>query len=461
LEGIPSQDYELLNEGMKIISKVFNCEKVDLLNATTIRKDKCKISVRHHAPNKSRAELLELKTEFESASVYLGQINEQVLLASDQIILSPGVSLDNKSIKLSIENNIPVFGDIELFCQKAQAPIIAVSGSNGKSTVTTIVAEMTRLAGLKTYVGGNIGIPALDLLSDSTPDLYVLELSSFQLETTYSLNAHASVVLNVSPDHMDRYSSLKDYVNTKKRIYSGQGLMVLNKDEEYIHSIIDSKRDIIYFSLGAPEGENFGLINHNNEVWLSQGNEKIINKNQLKIKGEHNISNALAAMALAGSVNVPTNIMADVLKNFTGLEHRCQLVREIDNVSWYNDSKATNVGACIASITGLCELGNIILIAGGDSKGADLSGLNPIVKKYIKRVFLFGIDANKLADVMGSDVDKEFVNNMNEAVKGASKIADPDDIVLLAPACSSLDMYKNYQQRGDAFISAIDALSKN
>ena len=406
-------------------------------------------------------ELLELKTEFESASVYLGQINEQVLLASDQIILSPGVSLDNKSIKLSIENNIPVFGDIELFCQKAQAPIIAVSGSNGKSTVTTIVAEMTRLAGLKTYVGGNIGIPALDLLSDSTPDLYVLELSSFQLETTYSLNAHASAVLNVSPDHMDRYSSFKDYVNAKKRIYSGQGLMVLNKDEEYIHSIIDSKRDTIYFSLGAPEGENFGLINHNNEVWLSQGNEKIINKNQLKIKGEHNISNALAAMALAGSVNVPTNIMADVLKNFTGLEHRCQLVREIDNVSWYNDSKATNVGACIASITGLCELGNIILIAGGDSKGADLSGLNPIVKKYIKRVFLFGIDANKLADVMGSDVDKEFVNNMNEAVKGASKIADPDDIVLLAPACSSLDMYKNYQQRGDAFISAIDALSKN
>ena len=406
-------------------------------------------------------ELLELKAEFESASVYLGQINEQVLLASDQIILSPGVSLDNKSIKLSIENNIPVFGDIELFCQKAQAPIIAVSGSNGKSTVTTIVAEMTRLAGLKTYVGGNIGIPALDLLSDSTPDLYVLELSSFQLETTYSLNAHASVVLNVSSDHMDRYSSLKDYVNTKKRIYSGQGLMVLNKDEEYIHSIIDSKRDTIYFSLGAPEGENFGLINHNNEVWLSQGNEKIINKNQLKIKGEHNISNALAAMALAGSVNVPTNIMADVLKNFTGLEHRCQLVREIDNVSWYNDSKATNVGACIASITGLCELGNIILIAGGDSKGADLSGLNPIVKKYIKRVFLFGIDANKLADVMGSDVDKEFVNNMNEAVKGASKIADSDDIVLLAPACSSLDMYKNYQQRGDAFISAIDALSKN
>ncbi len=406
-------------------------------------------------------ELLELKAEFESASVYLGQINEQVLLASDQIILSPGVSLDNKSIKLSIENNIPVFGDIELFCQKAQAPIIAVSGSNGKSTVTTIVAEMTRLAGLKTYVGGNIGIPALDLLSDSTPDLYVLELSSFQLETTYSLNAHASVVLNVSPDHMDRYSSLKDYANTKKRIYSGQGLMVLNKDEEYIHSIIDSKRDTIYFSLGAPEGENFGLINHNNEVWLSQGNEKIINKNQLKIKGEHNISNALAAMALAGAVNVPTNIMADVLKNFTGLEHRCQLVREIDNVSWYNDSKATNVGACIASITGLCELGNIILIAGGDSKGADLSGLNPIVKKYIKRVFLFGIDANKLADVMGSDVDKEFVNNMNEAVKGASKIADPDDIVLLAPACSSLDMYKNYQQRRNAFISAIDALSKN
>ena len=345
-------------------------------------------------------ELSKLKEEFESAPTYLGQINEEALLASDQIILSPGISLDHKSIKLSIENNIPVFGDIELFCQEAKAPIIAISGSNGKSTVTTMVAEMTLSAGLKTYVGGNIGTPALDLLDDTIPDLYVLELSSFQLETTFSLNAHASVVLNISPDHMDRYSSFHEYADAKKRIYLGQGFMVVNKDEEYFHSIIDDSREIIYFTLTTPEEGNYGLIMHDKEIWLSHGSKKIINKNQLKIKGEHNVSNALAAMALAETVNVPKDIMTSVLKEFVGLAHRCQLIKVINGVGWYNDSKATNVESCIASIKGLSELGDIILIAGGDSKEADLSCLRAIIEKYVKKVFLLGIDASKLASVI-------------------------------------------------------------
>ena len=406
-------------------------------------------------------ELSKLKEEFESAPTYLGQINEEALLASDQIILSPGISLDHKSIKLSIENNIPVFGDIELFCQEAKAPIIAISGSNGKITVTTMVAEMTLSAGLKTYVGGNIGTPALDLLDDTIPDLYVLELSSFQLETTFSLNAHASVVLNISPDHMDRYSSFHEYADAKKRIYLGQGFMVVNKDEEYFHSIIDDSREIIYFTLTEPEEGNYGLIMHDKEIWLSHGSKKIINKNQLKIKGEHNVSNALAAMALAETVNVPKDIMTSVLKEFVGLAHRCQLIKVINGVGWYNDSKATNVEACIASIKGLSEHGNIILIAGGDSKKADLSCLHTIIEKYVKKVFLLGLDANKLASVIGPDVEKEFVKNMNEAVAEADKIADSGDLVLLSPACSSLDMYMDYQQRGDAFISAVNALSNN
>jgi len=406
-------------------------------------------------------ELSKLKEEFGSVPTYLGNINEKALLASDQIILSPGVSLDNKSIQLSIKNKIPVFGDIELFCQKAKAPIIAVSGSNGKSTVTTIIAEMTSSAGLKTYVGGNIGVPALDLLDGTTPDLYVLELSSFQLETTYSLNAHASVILNISPDHMDRYSSFDDYVDAKKRIYSGQGFMIINKDEEYSDSIITSNREIIYFTLDVPKEGSYGLINHKNEIWLSRGREKIINKSQLKIKGEHNVGNALAAMALAETVSIPTSVMFDVLKDFTGLQHRCQFVKKINNVDWYNDSKATNVKACVASIKGLSQFGNIILIAGGDSKKSDLSDLRSVIEKYVKKVFLLGVDAKKLADVIGSEVEKEFVENMNEAVKGANKIADSSDLVLLAPACSSLDMYKNYEQRGDAFIAAVNALSND
>ena len=320
---------------------------------------------------------------------------------------------------------------------------------------------MTRSAGLKTYVGGNIGVPALDLLDETIPDLYVLELSSFQLETTFSLNAHASVVLNISPDHMDRYSSFHDYADVKKRIYLGQGSMVINKDEKYSYSVIDTNRDIIFFSLGVPEEGNYGLAVHDNEVWLTRGNEKIIKQNQLKIKGAHNISNALAAMALAETVNVPTKAMFNTLKEFNGLEHRCQLVSKINNVSWYNDSKATNVEACIASIIGLSELGNIILIAGGDSKKADLSGLRSIIEKYVKKVFLLGVDANKLAEVVGFNVEKELVKNMDDAVKGASKIADSGDLVLLAPACSSLDMYENYQQRGDTFVYAINALSNH
>ena len=350
-------------------------------------------------------ELSKLQEEFESAPTYLGQINEKALLASDQIILSPGISLDHKSIKLSIENNIPVFGDIELFCQEAKAPIIAISGSNGKSTVTTMVAEMTRSAGLKTYVGGNIGTPALDLLDDTIPDLYVLELSSFQLETTFSLNAHASVVLNISPDHMDRYSSFHEYADAKKRIYLGQGFMVVNKDEEYFHSIIDDSREIIYFTLTTPEEGNYGLVINDKEVWLSHGSNKIINKNQLKIRGEHNVSNALAAMALAETVDVPKDVMTGVLKEFVGLAHRCQLIKVINDVTWYNDSKATNVESCIASIKGLSELGDIILIAGGDSKEADLSCLRAIIEKYVKKVFLLGIDASKLASVIGPDIE--------------------------------------------------------
>ena len=403
-------------------------------------------------------ELSTLKTEFASVPVYLGEINAEILLASDQIILSPGVSLCDGGVKQAIANGIPVYGDIELFCQQAKAPIIAISGSNGKSTVTTLVAEMTSKAGLKTCVGGNLGIPALELLNDDIPDLYVLELSSFQLETTFSLSAHASVVLNVSSDHMDRYSNINEYAGAKKKIYSGKGLMIINQDDELVRAMADDSRQLVYFSLTKPDENNFGIVKDNGEVWLCQGYNKIIRQSELGIKGEHNVANALASMALADSVNVPINVMTDTLKNFTGLEHRCQWVTTINNVRWYNDSKATNVGACIASIKGLCDFGKIILIAGGDSKGAELSSLGPVIKQYVKKVLLLGVDANKLADVIGSEIAHEIVADMDEAVNHASEIADPGELVLLAPACASLDMYENYQQRGDAFVSAVTAL---
>lgn len=403
-------------------------------------------------------ELTSFNNEFMSVPAYLGGINKDVLFAAEEVVLSPGVSLQEDNIKQAIANGIPVIGDIELFCQQANAPIIAISGSNGKSTVTTLVAEMTRNAGLKTCVGGNLGTPALDLLNEAAPDVYVLELSSFQLETTFSLNAHASTVLNVSPDHMDRYASLEDYASAKNKIYSGQGVMVINKDDAIVNAMTDASRKSSSFSLDKPQDNNFGLIKESDDVFLSRGKEKIINQNELLIKGEHNIANALAAMALADSINVPKQAMIDTLKSFRGLEHRCQLVKKINDVHWYNDSKATNVGACIASIKGLCDTGKIILIAGGDSKGADLSGLRPVVKQYVKNVLLLGVDANKIKEVIGSYVSCEFVSDMNEAVIKANDLAESGDQVLLAPACASLDMYKNYQERGDVFVNAVNAL---
>lgn len=403
-------------------------------------------------------EITAFNNEFVSVPAYLGELNKDVLLSADKIILSPGVSLEEDNIKESISTGIPVVSDIELFCQQANAPIIAISGSNGKSTVTTLVAEMTTKSGLKTSVGGNLGTPVLDLLNDPNPDVYVLELSSFQLETTFSLNAHASVVLNISPDHMDRYKSLEDYAGAKNKIYSGRGLMVINKDDAIVDAMADASRNMTAFTLARPEGNNFGLIKEGDDVFLCKGKEKIINQNELIIKGEHNIANALAAMALADSIGASKQSMVETLKFFKGLDHRCQLVKTINSINWYNDSKATNVGACIASIKGLCDSGKIILIAGGDSKGADLTGLKPIVKQYVKKVLLFGVDANKIRDVIGTEVSCEFVTDMREAVHKANEYVETGDQVLLAPACASLDMYKNYQERGNDFVNAVNAL---
>ncbi len=235
-------------------------------------------------------ELTSFNDEFILVPAYLGEIKKEVLLAAEQVVLSPGVSLQEENIKQAIANGIPVVGDVELFCQQANAPIIAISGSNGKSTVTTLVAEMTHNAGLKTCVGGNLGTPVLDLLNEATPDVYVLELSSFQLETTFSLNAHASAVLNVSPDHMDRYASLEDYANAKNKIYSGQGVMVVNKDDAIVNAMTDASRKSISFSLDKPQDNNFGLIKESDDVFLCHGKEKIINQNELLIKGEHNMA---------------------------------------------------------------------------------------------------------------------------------------------------------------------------
>ncbi len=404
--------------------------------------------------------LAAFKSQFAETPFYLGGIDPELLLSAEAIILSPGVPLDEPAVKRALAREIPVYGDIELFCRAARAPVIAITGSNGKSTVTTLVGRLLQGAGYRAAVGGNLGTPALDLLPpdpDAGPDVYVLELSSFQLETTFSLNARASVVLNISPDHMDRYSTMAGYAAAKQNIFAGDGLIVLNKDDAVVRAMARAGRETRCFSLAKPAPGEFGLADFNGQDWLCFGAEKIIRQVELGIKGAHNTANALAAMALAHGFDVPFSVMAAVLRDFRGLEHRCQWVARINGVDWYNDSKATNVGACIASIEGLNDQGRIILIAGGDSKGADLSGLAAIVNRYVKHVILLGRDARKLAAVFHKTLPVSFARGIEEAVDLAAGMARAGNLVLLAPACASLDMFKDYRQRGDLFIKAVKA----
>ena len=365
--------------------------------------------------------LAELKNSFPNVPVYLGGFHEEILSKADEIIISPGVSAKQ------IKNGKPIIGDIELFCRAAKAPIIAITGSNGKSTVTALVGEMAKCAGLKVKVGGNLGPPALDLLTDLKPDLYVLELSSFQLETTYSLKAKAAVVLNISPDHMDRYENIAEYTAAKMRIYNNCEVKII------------------------PEQNAFKIRDN----YLTYNNQKLLAIDELKITGQHQISNCLIALALGQAVNLPMPAMVKALREFKGLPHRCQWVAKINNVNYYNDSKGTNIAATKAAIEGLGPMGPIVLIAGGQGKGADFSLLFPAVKKHVRALILIGEDADKLKTALTGACTIKMCSTMQDAVATAQQSAQPGDIVLLSPACASFDMFDNFEQRGNVFMNAV------
>jgi len=399
--------------------------------------------------------LNEIKAALPDIPLYLGGFDESLLMGADHLLLSPGVSLQEHAIVKAIESGAEVFGDIELFCRNVSAPVIAITGSNGKSTVTTLVAEMARAANLNIVEGGNLGTPALDLLSDDEPDVYVLELSSFQLETVTSLNAVASVVLNVTPDHMDRYEGLTEYATAKKRIYEGSGTIIINLDDPAVVSMVRDQRTCVGFTLSEPESGNYGVRDYDGVRWIVKGNDKLIPVNDLRIKGEHNIANAMAAMALVETLNCPLVAMLKVLRSFPGLEHRCQWIAEHANVKWFNDSKATNIGASSAAIKGLSTDENIVLIAGGDGKGANFSELEGVAEGRLKAAIVLGKDGPEIGKVLVNVVPVHSVDSMEMAVETAARIVKYGDIVLLSPACASLDMFDNYQARGDAFVAAV------
>lgn len=402
-----------------------------------------------------------VKAAFPEVDIRLGELDAGFLSSASEIILSPGVAKDQPAIQAAIKSGVNLIGDIDLFCRDVDAPIVAITGSNAKSTVTTLVGEMAKTAGIAVGVGGNLGTPVLDMLNDGAKDLYVLELSSFQLETTHELRAAAATILNITPDHLDRYDGMQGYYQAKHRIYRGCRVAVENLDDKLTHPLLPKTAELWAFRLGKPDFKVFGLIEENGETWLALGHEKLLNVQELKIPGRHNMANALAALALGKAVDIPMSAMLETLKVFPGLEHRCQWVARKRTLDFYNDSKGTNVGATVAALEGLGGTlkpeQRIVLIAGGDGKGADFDDLTVPVKMYVRAMTLIGKDADKIKAALPG-VQSEIVSSLQAAVDRAVDLANEGDIVLLSPACASIDMFKNYAQRGHMFVEAVSQL---
>lgn len=405
-------------------------------------------------------ELATLRLQFPQVEVRCGELDVEFLCRAQELYVSPGLALATPALQEAAKRGVKLSGDIELFARHAKAPIVAITGSNAKSTVTTLVGDMARAAGKRVAVGGNLGTPALDLLADDI-ELYVMELSSFQLETTERLNAEVATVLNVSEDHMDRYADMQAYHLAKHRIFRGARQVVVNRGDALSRPLVADQLPCWSFGLNKPDFKAFGLIEEDGEKYLAYQFEKLMPVRELKVRGAHNQANALAALALGYAVGLPFGPMLAALREFTGLAHRCQWVRELRGVAYYDDSKATNVGAALAAIEGLgADInGKLVLIAGGDGKGADFSGLTAPVARYCRAVVLLGRDAELIAAALGDAVPLVRVKTLDEAVQRCAELAREGDAVLLSPACASLDMFKNFEERGRLFAQAAEGLS--
>lgn len=398
----------------------------------------------------------ELRASWPEAEVTLGamRLPENV----DRIIVSPGIADSEPLLKKARKANIEIVSDIELFAREAKAPFVAITGSNGKSTVTTLLYHMGRAAGKETLAGGNLGEPALDLLDQQQPDLYVLELSSFQLQRTKSLPAAVAVLLNVSPDHLDWHASEREYRNAKYRVYREAAAAVINRADK--RAIKETKRfdRLISFGLDAPEEGQYGLRSEAGVNYLARGNTLLIATTDIAMYGRHNHANALAALAAGELLGFEAATMLQVLSEFPGLPHRMQFVARKGSVNYINDSKATNVAAAVASVDSVD--GMIVLLAGGLGKGGDFSELAAALESKLRAAVLFGSDAASIAAALDTVMPVYFATDMDDAVQQAAAFAETDDTALLAPACASFDQFANYAARGDAFRIAVEALPR-
>jgi UDP-N-acetylmuramoylalanine--D-glutamate ligase len=411
-----------------------------------------------------------------SAEVVTGPFSATLADEVDAIAVSPGVPLAEPVVAEATRRGVPIMGDIELFAQAlaehARPLVIAITGTNGKSTVTALVGAMCRSAGLDCEVAGNIGPAVLTALmrrldADALPRVWVLELSSFQLETTYTLEPDVATVLNVTSDHLDRYPGMTEYAAAKARIFHGDGVQVLNRDDRYSMEMARPDREIVTFGLNPPrESHDFGLVKVFDEYWLTRGMTPLMAVREMRIAGFHNVANALAALALSRSIDCRCTQTLPALKTFAGLSHRVERVAAIDAVDYYDDSKGTNVGAASAALAGFARSleatgGKVVLIAGGEGKQQDFGPLRTALLGAARAVVLIGRDAPVIqAALAGSGVPVERAGSMSEAVAAAARAARPGDVVLLSPACASFDMFENYQHRGKVFRAAVEELSR-
>ncbi len=396
--------------------------------------------------------LAQLREHYADIAVFTGPFADQVFARADRLVVSPGVPLSTPQIQAALTHGVPVISDIELFAQSVRAPVIAITGSNGKSTVTTLVGEMARASGISVAVGGNLGTPALDLLPQSA-QLYVLELSSFQLASTYSLHPQVATVLNLSADHLDWHGDMAAYAAAKASVLRHTQTAVLNADDPQVMAMPTSGRCRL-FSLDPPAtNHDFGLRRIDGLDWLCHGTTPLVHSGELRLAGRHNQANALASLAIGTALKLPLDTLCQTLRTFPGLPHRTEFVAEKNGVRWYNDSKATNVGATIAALEGLHQTddGRAIVLLGGQSKSADFSTLTPVLARCARAVVLFGQDQAQIAPHIPASCEQVAVRDLATAITQATRLAQCGDHVLLSPACASFDQFAGFAERGEYF----------
>ena len=401
--------------------------------------------------------LTQLRADCPDMELHLGGFEPRVLSGASRLIVSPGLPLTEPALAAALAQGVPLAGDIDLFCEAAQAPVVGITGSNAKSTVTDLLGCMARGAGMKVGVGGNLGVPALDLLAGGS-DAYLLELSSFQLERAGTLNLELAVLLNLSADHLDRHGDLRSYRAAKQKIFHGARGTVVNRQDNNSLPPVSGPKVVCSYGLDAPAAGHFGLLLEADRPWLSHGEQRLLPVSDLQLLGRHNLVNALAGLALGAALRLPLAATVEALRDYRGLPHRSELVADSAGVRYVNDSKATNPGATLAALEGLAEGSNVVLIAGGQAKGAEFSVLGGPISRLCKAVVLIGEDAARIRTVMRSPVPLREAGSMADAVALAHQFAAAGDLVLLSPACASFDMFDNFEHRGDCFRAAVHDL---